>query len=94
MRSTDRAREIQRLSKLLLAWPFDFRFPEAIDEGARFSSDPDANPSTLGSWTQRADAGIHQGRLWLLCFRREPSIIGYYNNQQWFPDEFRKKLSP
>jgi hypothetical protein len=87
-----RAAEIQRQARRLLSHPWVFKFPEAIDEGVRFSSNPDLDPDILPSWTARGDAGIRGGKLWFLCFRRVPDIIGYWSDLQWFPDDFREKL--
>jgi hypothetical protein len=87
-----RAAEIQRLARRLLSQPWVFRFPASIDEGVRFSSNPDVDPDNLPSWTARGDGGIRGGRLWFLCFRKVPDIIGYWSDIQWFPDEFREKL--
>src|SRR5262245_25109557 len=90
--ATARAAEIHRLARKLLAQPWDFKFPAAIDEGIRFSSNPDLFPYVLPSWTARGDGGIRGGRLWFLCFRVIPDIAGFSNDLQWFPDDFREKL--
>jgi hypothetical protein len=87
-----RAAEIQRMSRLLLAHPWTFRLPTALEEGVRFSSNPDVLPDETASWTERGDGGIRAGKLWFLCTRRMPHVVGFSNDQQWFPAEFRSGL--
>ena len=87
-----RGAEIHRLARLLLSQPWTFQLPPAIEVGARFSSAPDRNQDSMGSWKDRGDGGIRNGKLWFLCFRRIPDIMGYWNDCQWFPDDFRAKL--
>lgn len=87
-----RAAEIHRLARKLLIQPWTFKLPAAIDEGVRFSSNPEVIPHCLPSWTERGDGGVRGGRLWFLCFRVIPDIAGFLSDLQWFPDDFREKL--
>jgi len=87
-----RAAEIHRLARKLLAQPWTFQLPAAIEEGVRFSSNPDLIPDILPDWTDRGDGGIRGGRLWFLCFRVIPQVACFLNDIHWFPDDFREKL--
>jgi hypothetical protein len=90
--ATARAAEIHRLARKLLSQHWTFQFPAAIEEGVRFSSNPDLIPDILPDWTDRGDGGIRGGRLWFLCFRVIPQVASFLSDIHWFPDEFREKL--
>jgi hypothetical protein len=89
-----RIAEIGRVARLLLSHPWQFQFPDPIQEGVRFSSNPDERVSGMGSWKDRADGGIRGGNLWFLCVRRIPDYVGFLSDMHWFPDAFRARLAP
>lgn len=68
-----------------------FQFPSGAVPGARFSTDPAANPWLLASWEDRVDGAIRGGAVQLLCFKRIPAMVGYLNGQQWFDDASRAR---
>jgi|ERR1022692_1409829 hypothetical protein len=64
-----------------------FRFPATIRKGARFSTNPEADPRRMWSWASRLDGGIHEGRLYFLCFKQRESTSGRImspDSQHWF----------
>jgi hypothetical protein len=64
--------------------------PNALAEGAWFSSNPDADPMTM-SWADRADGGIHGGALVFLCFKKDQQRVGYPDIRKWFDSAFRSR---
>ncbi|HEV3027270.1 MAG TPA: hypothetical protein VG457_06830, partial [Planctomycetota bacterium] len=70
-----------------------FLLPGTIEEGVQFTSNPDVPPDETFSWRERGDGGIRAGRLWFLCTRRIPDIVGFHNGMQWFSDGFREQLT-
>jgi hypothetical protein len=75
----------QNLQPAPYVWTF--RFPAALREGSRFSTDPGQDPRRMWSWASRVDGGIHQGRLYFLCFKKPESTSGRYltpDGQHWF----------
>jgi hypothetical protein len=76
---------------------WEFRFPSALHEGVRFSTDPTADPVRMWSWASRSDGGIYDNRLYFLCFKQRESTSGKLmsaNGQHWFDgkcwDAFRR----
>ena len=64
-----------------------FHFPPALQEGARFSTNAEANPRFMWSWADRVDGGIDKGRLYFLCFKKSEATSGRMitpNGQHWF----------
>jgi hypothetical protein len=66
-----------------------FRFPERIEEGSRFSTNPDADPRLLGVWSDRVDAGIREGALYFLLYKRLPWMMGFGDAFSWLRDDVR-----
>lgn len=56
---------------------------------AWFSTDPEADPLSMESWTARADAGIRGGTLMFLCFKKDAQKLGYHSMKGWFGPGFR-----
>lgn len=66
--------------------PPEFLVSEPLREGVRASSDEDADPMCLPSWSDRVECGIGDGSLWFLCYKRIPQRTGFANAKQWFDD--------
>ena len=67
-----------------------FRFPESIEDGARFSTDAAQEPVIMPSWASRIDGGFHAGRLFFLLFKTRQSGDGrviLLNSHHWFDGE-------
>ncbi|HVR83158.1 MAG TPA: hypothetical protein VMU54_02530 [Planctomycetota bacterium] len=90
--TAQRGAEIHRLARMLMTEPWTFLLPGTIGEGIQFTSNPDVLPDETFSWKERGDGGIRAGKLWFLCSRRIPDIVGFHNGMQWFSDEFRGQL--
>ena len=85
--------EVTRIARRILAHPWDFKSEGPLQEGASFSSNPEADLMSMGSWEDRADGGIRCGKLYFMCFKRTQQIMGYWAGEQWFEDGFRARLS-
>lgn len=108
----DRAKEIEKAAGLILnlhgvyiekggkdaKYSWVFRFPDAIREGTRFSTHPEASPRMMWSWANRADGGIRNGQLYFLCFKKHEPTDGrlifldsdhWFDGQCWLPYERR-----
>ncbi len=68
-----------------------FDWPEALEEGCMLSTQASGHPMLLVQWHERADAGIRNGDLWALTFKRIPQLMGFSNPNMWFEEDFRKK---
>jgi hypothetical protein len=60
------------------------RWPNAVADGARFSSNPDANLFHMNAWHERVDALVEGGRLSVLIYKKIPQLMGYQDGSQWF----------
>jgi hypothetical protein len=64
-----------------------FHFPASIGEGVRFSTNPEVSVRRMWSWAYRVDGGIHEGRLYFLCFKKPEMTSGKMvtlDGQHWF----------
>jgi len=66
-----------------------FRFPERIEEGAIFSTNPDMDPRISAAWSDRIDAGVRDGALFFLLYKRLPWMMGFRDAFSWLRDEAR-----
>ena len=71
-----------------------FRFPERIEEGVFFSTNPDVDPRLLGTWQDRLDAGIHGGELVFLAYKRLPWMAGFADPFAWLREGERIDRKP
>lgn len=76
---------------------WEFRFPPAINDGVRFSTNAMEDPTRMWSWARRLDGGVYKNRLYFLCFKQPESTSGKFmtpNGQHWFDgkcwDAFRR----
>ena len=60
------------------------RWPGAVADGARFSSNPEADRLRLLAWHERVDALVEGGRLGVVIYKKIPQLIGYQDGSQWF----------
>jgi hypothetical protein len=60
------------------------RWPNAVADGARFSSNPDANLVHMNAWHERVDALVEGDRLGVLIYKKIPQLMGYQDGSQWF----------
>jgi hypothetical protein len=79
----------------LQAYPYTwaFQFPPHIGEGTVISTNPDVSPDSL-RWTDRADALVHGGSIWLMAYKRRPPAMGFAPDGRWFDDAFRRAQAP
>lgn len=66
-------------------------FPAPSANQPWVSTSPGADPLSMASWTKRADAGLHQGALTFLCFKKDDQRVGYRDIQGWFGPAFRPR---
>ncbi|MDI3287970.1 hypothetical protein [Polyangium sp. 15x6] len=71
-----------------------FRFPERIEEGTFFSTNPDLDPRLLGAWQDRLDAGIRGGELVFLAYKRLPWMAGFADPFAWLREGERIDRKP
>lgn len=67
------------------------RAPSSPKETLAFSTNPGRSVHGMHNWAVRVDAGFYEGKLYFLCYKRDPQIIGFHGNPGGFSDEFRKK---
>jgi hypothetical protein len=67
--------------------------PDRLSEGVRFSTNPDKELLFMGRWTERMDGGVRGGNPYFLLFKKVGQIVGFYNDEEWFEDEFRARVS-
>ncbi|MDI1446935.1 hypothetical protein [Polyangium sp. 6x1] len=95
----ERAPAISRVAKALfhpvcVAGGVCFRFPERIEEGTFFSTNPDLDPRLLGAWQDRLDAGIRDGELVFLAYKRLPWMAGFADPFAWLREGERIDRKP
>jgi hypothetical protein len=66
-----------------------FTFPDAIEDGATFSTAPAAHPMMLASWTERADGGLRGGELSFVGAKKVAQLLGFPSPYHWFDEDFR-----
>jgi hypothetical protein len=71
-----------------------FSYPPNLTDGTLVSTAPAVDPSMMHSWFQRADVLLRQGRLYLICYKRYPSTMGFLHDAQWFEDHVRVGTHP
>jgi hypothetical protein len=71
----------------------NLQWPNALSEGAHFSSNPNANIRSLPSWHDRIDAFVEGGRLSVLIYKKIPQLSGYQDGSKWFEKYPPKKPS-
>lgn len=74
------------------AWVFSY--PSHITEGTLISTAPAVDPSMMHSWFQRADVLLRQGRVYMVCYKRYPSTLGFLHDAQWFEAHVRAGTPP
>jgi len=60
--------------------------PDAVAEGLHFSTAPGRAPHTLHSWTERVDAGVRGGRIYVLAFKARGGggRVMFLDPRHWF----------
>jgi hypothetical protein len=66
-----------------------FQLPAELADGARFCTDPDADPMSLVSWESRVDGGIRNGQLWFLAYKKFFDRADFRDIDRWFDEPFR-----
>lgn len=94
--ASKRAEEIRRVAAAIFGGADGqpvpaFELPKKIEEGVTFSTAPSANPLLIATWRERIDGGIHHEGLYFLCYKRISQMVGFWNGQEWFDEEFRAK---
>jgi len=71
-----------------------FRFPDRIEEGVTFSTNPDLDPRISGGWADRIDGGVHRGELFFLIYKRLPWLLGFADARAWLREGQRLDRRP
>lgn len=66
-----------------------FRLPAVLSEGSRFDTDEAADPLYLPSWESRVDGGIHDGRLYFVCYKKFFERASFRDGDRWFDGNAR-----
>ncbi|WP_139350294.1 hypothetical protein [Rhodanobacter sp. C03] len=66
-----------------------FHYPSNMADGTLMSTAPMQDPFLTTSWFQREDMLLHHGKLFIVLYKRQPAIVGFQNDAQWFEDELR-----
>ena len=67
-----------------------YRFPEPRAENLIVSTNPQENPASTARWTDRIDALLRAGSVYLLCYKKRPATMGFRDDAQWFAEDFRE----
>ena len=67
------------------------RLPEPSGEDVLVSTNPEEHPMSAVEWSDRVDAVIRRGAVYLLCYKRRSETMGFRHDGQWFDDEFRQQ---
>ena len=94
--------EVFRLKGDIPAWSIDrnaisppttfevvLPWPERLEDGVAFSSNPDMNAIVVTHWWYRVDAFVTGDTLSLMSYGKSPVTMGFVDGSKWFPDEFR-----
>ncbi len=65
------------------------RLAEPRGEDVLVSTNPEEHPMSALEWSDRIDAIVRRGAVYLLCYKRRSEIMGFLHDGQWFDDEFR-----
>lgn len=85
---------IETAAKLMLRTsnpgnPEVFHYPSDMADGSLISTAPMQDPFLMASWFQREDMLLRHGNLFIVLYKRQPSIVGFRNDAQWFEDALR-----
>lgn len=67
------------------------RLPEPSGEDVLVSTNPEEHPMSAVEWSDRVDAVIRRGAVYLLCYKRRSETMGFRHDGQWFDDDFRQQ---
>ena len=67
-----------------------YRFPEPRAENLIVSTNPQEHPAFTARWTDRIDALVRAGSVYLLCYKKRPATMGFRDDAQWFAEDFRE----
>ena len=83
--------ELRRIGSALFSQPLDFRerSPSEQEQRVAFSTAPEARIFIMPSWTSRIDAGIHDGHLHFLFYKRKSQLAGFEDGSHWFEENLR-----
>lgn len=82
------------ISRLCIAGEFNWelRTRTEIEGPFAFSTDPRQSIYHAPAWHRRLDAGVFDGRMYVLLYKRKAQLIGLEGGK-WFDKEFRLRLS-
>jgi hypothetical protein len=83
------AEDLLRRPESTATW--SFQFPEVLNEGSRFSTNPTVGPLRITTWEDRTDGGVRGGVLYFLRFKKSFELLGYPDLRRWFDESFRRK---
>jgi hypothetical protein len=87
-------RSIHSISRLCIAGEFNWesRTPSQNEGSFAFSTNPRQSIYHAPAWHYRMDAGVFDGRLYILLYKRKGQLIGV-DGGKWFDREFRLRAS-
>ena len=59
-------------------------WPDTLADGAKFSSNPNADLRFLPNWHERVDAFVDGDHLSILIYKKIPQLLGYQDGSKWF----------
>lgn len=60
------------------------QWPDKLADGAKFSSNPNADIRFLPNWHARIDAFVQGNHLSILIYKKIPQLMGYQDGSKWF----------
>ena len=70
-------------------YQIELPWPDTLQDGVAFCSNPDRSIRTLGRWHQRIDAFVNNGVLSILSYKHIPQMTMYRDASKWFDNDFR-----
>ena len=94
-------KSVKAIASALIALPWEgrparpgertVRLPEPRGEDVLVSTNPEEHPMSALEWSDRVDAMVRRGAVYLLCYKRRSQTMGFRHDGQWFDDDFRQQ---
>ena len=66
-----------------IEYKIELQWPEYLQNGVKFSSNPNQNINTVLSWHNRIDAFVSNDILMVIFYKKIPQMMGYQNGFGW-----------
>lgn len=91
---TDAPAAVQKKAAQLLnmqgeGYNWKFRGNQTLGNDILLSTNKDLSIMFIQDWTGRADAVIRKDHLYIVTYKKRPSVTGLLNDYQWFPEKLR-----